>query len=112
MATPPKGRADFLTLGDWNVVCFECGIKKKASTMQKHWQGYWVCPKHWEPRQTQDFVKGVPDQVAPPWVQPEPADAFAPFCSPTGNTGIAGYAVAGCFRPSFISPFLKFLNQE
>lgn len=70
------GRADYLALGDWNVVCFECGHKRKASTMKKNWQGYWVCPEHWEPRQPQDFVRAVPDQQTPPWVQPMPADRF------------------------------------
>lgn len=76
MSSDQRGRADFLTLGDWNCVCFQCGRKRKASTMQKHWQGYWVCPEHWEPRQPQDFVRGVPDVQAPPWTQPMPADVF------------------------------------
>jgi len=70
------GRADYLALGDWNTVCYECGRKRKASEMKKHWQGYYVCPEHWEPRQTQDFVRAVPDQQTPPWVQPMPADVF------------------------------------
>lgn len=70
------GRADYLALGDWNVVCYQCGRKRKASTMKKHWQGYYVCPEHWEPRQAQDFVRTVPDQQTPPWVQPMPADTF------------------------------------
>lgn len=30
----------------------------------------------WEPRNAQDFVRGVPDKQAPPWVRPEPADTF------------------------------------
>ena len=70
------GRADYLALGDWNVVCYECGHKFKASMMKRHWQGYWVCPAHWEPRQPQDFVRSVPDNMTPPWVQPMPADTF------------------------------------
>lgn len=67
------GRADFLSLGDWNVVCFQCGFKRKASTMERNWQGYYVCPEHNEPRQPQDFARGVPDNQIPPWVQPAPA---------------------------------------
>jgi hypothetical protein len=70
------GRADYLALGDWNVVCYQCGRKRKASTMKKHWQGYYVCPEHFEPRQPQDFVRTVPDQQTPPWVQPMPRDTF------------------------------------
>lgn len=70
------GKADHLVLGDWNVVCYECGRKRKASMMKKHWQGYWVCPEHWEPRQQQDFVRAVPDVQTPPWVQAQPANVF------------------------------------
>jgi hypothetical protein len=67
------GKADFLALGDWNVVCFQCGFKRKASTMERNWQGYYVCPEHNEPRQPQDFARGVPDNQIPPWVQPAPS---------------------------------------
>ena len=66
------GRADHLVLGDWNTQCFQCGFKRKASTLVRNWQGYYVCPEHNEPRQTQDFVKGVPNNQLAPWVQPWP----------------------------------------
>jgi len=79
MATPPKGQADYLALGDWNAVCYECGSKRKGSTLKRHWQGYWVCPEHWEPRQPQDFARGVPDNQTPPWTQPEPTPVFIPI---------------------------------
>jgi len=70
MSFPGSGRADYFQLGDWNAVCFECGRKRKASTLKKHWQGYYVCPEHWEARQPQDFVRSVPDVITPPWAQP------------------------------------------
>ena len=70
------GRADYLVLGDWNVVCFQCGFKAKASQMEKNWQGFYVHPEHNEPRQTQDFVRGVPDNQIPPWVQPMPTALY------------------------------------
>ena len=72
---PPKGPADFLDLGNWNAACFQCGRKFKASEMLKHWQGYYVCVDHWEPRHPQDFVRGVADKPAAPWVQQE-TDTF------------------------------------
>ena len=71
------GRADYLALGDYNAVCYECGRKRKASTLMKHWQGYYLCPEHWEERQPQDFVRSVPDIQTPPWTQPMPANQFA-----------------------------------
>src|ERR1035437_9129791 len=76
MSYPPKGPADYLELGDWNVACSMCGRKKKASTMVKNWQGLWRCPQHNEPRHPQEYVRAVPDIQTPPWTQPEPADVF------------------------------------
>lgn len=70
------GRADTLLQGDWNVQCYQCGFKDKASKMVRNWQGYYVHPYHNEPRQTQDFVRGVPDNQIPPWVQPWPGVVY------------------------------------
>ncbi len=69
MGYPEKGHGDGLVLGDYNAACFECGRKFKASEMQKYWQGYWLCPEHWNPRQPQDFVRGIPDNMSVPWSQ-------------------------------------------
>lgn len=86
------GRADYLSLGDWNASCFQCGRKRKASTMKKHWQGYYVCPEHWEPRHPQDFVRGVKENPSVPWSQP----AQIQFVYPTNSTSaIAGIAISG-----------------
>ncbi len=104
MSAPVKGRADYWAPGDHNAVCYECGRKRKASTMKKQWQGYWVCPEHWEPRQPQDFVRGIPDIQTPPWVQPMPADVFAAFCTPNGVSAVPGQAEPGCVTPGYLSP--------
>jgi hypothetical protein len=103
------GRADHLDLGDWNAVCFECGRKRKASMLKKHWQGYYVCPEHWEPRHPQDFVRSMPDNQTPPWTQPMPADTFRDYgtvasCTPNGQSAIADSAVADCVTADYISP--------
>lgn len=70
------GEADHLVLGDWNVQCFQCGCKMKASHAVRNWQGYWVHPEHNEPRQPQDFVRAIPDNQVAPWVQPWPAVVY------------------------------------
>ena len=93
------GRADFYKRGDWNAVCFRCGRKRKASSLIRQWQGYYVCPEHSEPRQPQDFVRAVPDNPAPPWTQPQQADIFAAFCTPAGTQAIPGLAIPGCMLP-------------
>ncbi len=82
------GQADFLRLGDWNAICYECGKKFKASTMKRQWQGYYVCTEHWTPRQPQDFVRGTKDVQTPPWTQavPEPIwVAGSPTSPPAPN---------------------------
>lgn len=56
-------------LDDHNAVCFECGRKKKASTLMRNWKGYYVCPEHWEPRHPQDYVGPVPQPEIPAYVQ-------------------------------------------
>lgn len=104
MSVPVKGRADYLALGDWNVTCYFCARKRKASTMWKYWQGFWVCPEHWEPRQPQDFVRGIPDIQTPPWVQPMPDPTFAHFCTPNGQSAVPGQADPGCVMPDYLSP--------
>lgn len=78
------GRANHLVLGDHNVVCFQCGFKRKASTLEKNWQGYWVCPEHNEPRQVQDFVRGIPDNMSVPWSQPTPQIVYTYTDEPIG----------------------------
>lgn len=70
------GKADFLQLGDWNAQCYQCGRKRKAGQMEKNWQGYYVCPEHNEPRQTQDFVRGIADRQTVPWAQPMPTAIY------------------------------------
>jgi hypothetical protein len=103
------GRADYLALGDWNVVCYQCGFKRKASMLVKNWQGFWVCPEHNESRQPQDFVRNVLDVQTPPWAQPAPADTFAYTCDFNSMSAIPGYMTPGCWiagyrSPSFIYP--------
>lgn len=71
------GSSDYLLLGDYNVQCYQCGRKVKASKTVRNWQGYRVHPEHNEPRQTQDFVRGVPDNQIPPWVQPWPGVVYS-----------------------------------
>ena len=104
-----RGRADHLELGDWNAACFECGRKRKASTMLKHWQGYYVCPEHWEARHPQDFVRAMPDRQTPEWVQPQ-TDALTYYCSFNGRSAVAGTGVGGCAIGGFVSPMFDPIN--
>ena len=96
------GRADFLNLGDHNAQCFRCGFKRKAGELRKQWQGYWVCPEHWEPRQPQDFVKGVKDDQSVPWSQPDNWNFVGPsilLCTLSGKSSVPELAQPNCAVP-------------
>ena len=70
------GDADHYKHGDYNAICDKCGFKYKASQLRKTWDNLMVCKKDWEPRQPQDFVKGVKDKQTVPWARPEPENVF------------------------------------
>lgn len=76
------GSRDYYKKGDWNCICDVCGFKRKSSEMRKRWDGVMVCQEDWEPRQPQEFVRGVPDQQSLPWTRPEAPDTFVPVVLP------------------------------
>ena len=48
--------------GTHNVLCDCCGFKFKATELRMRWDGMFVCSKDWEPRHSQDFVRGRVDK--------------------------------------------------
>lgn len=76
----------YFKLGDRNAVCYVCGFERKASEMLLRWDGVYVCKQDWEPRHPQDFVRGVPEEQAPDWTQPEgPIEFAGPEEPPVSN---------------------------
>jgi|ERR1700674_1343920 len=98
MGSLVKGPADFWQPGDWNARCSICGAKAKASELVRNWQGMWRHPRCNEPRQPQDFVRGVQDIQTPPWVQPD-NDINITFCTINDRSAIPGLAIPGCMIP-------------
>jgi hypothetical protein len=99
MAIPQKGKADYLEIGDFNAACSMCGRKFKAAKMVRNWQGLMRCPEHNEPRQWQDFVRGIADIITPPWTQPE-EDIFIEICTFNGISAIPNQAIPNCSIPN------------
>lgn len=104
------GRSDYYEPGDWNITCARCGRKRKAISdgMRQlppgvSGAGMWVCPEHWNVRQPQDFVRGIPDRMTPPFVQP-PSDTTPSMCTANGLSAVPGFAEPGCFTPGYLSP--------
>ncbi len=100
----PYGPNDYLELGDWNTTCYECAHKFKASEMMRSWKGFYVCPRCWEPRQPQDFLKPVPDNPSVPWAQGPANQIPARFCTPNGLSAVPDYAEPDCAVPDYLSP--------
>lgn len=100
------GRADYYKPASFNAVCDRCGFQFKAEELRLDWQGLRVCTANgcFETRQPQDFVKGIAEHITPPWTRPDPEPVYTTFCTPNGRTGIAGYAVAGCWIAAFRDP--------
>ena len=59
--------------GDWNIICMRSGFKIKASQSTREWNNLRVAEKYSEARHPQDFVRGVMDQQAVPFANPESA---------------------------------------
>lgn len=70
------GKADYYAEGDWNAVCALCGRKRKASMLERNWQGDYRCPEHNHPRHPQEFVRAIADSQTPPWTQPAPEPIY------------------------------------
>ena len=98
MSTPGRGRADYYKDGSWNAYCSMCGRKRKADEMVRNWQGMYRCPEHDEPRQTQDFARGVPENIGVPWAQ-EPTPLMINICSINTRSAVPGVALPGCMVP-------------
>ncbi len=62
--------------GDYRVICDYSGFKVWRSQCRLTWDGYLVKSEFWEPRQPQDFVRGVKDDQTVPIARPEQEDTF------------------------------------
>lgn len=89
------GRFDYYKSGDWNAECDVCGQKYKASKLKLRWDGLRVCPKDFEFRHPQDFVRGIRDSQNTPFSRPEPPNVFV-ACLTCDIQCFAGIAIAGC----------------
>ena len=71
------GKRDYLKLGSWNVECDRCAEKFKGEELKREWSGFMVCNSCYEPRNAQDFLRGVPDAKPMPYYRPGNDDVVA-----------------------------------
>lgn len=62
--------------GDFYRICDRTGFKVRAGKTQKEWNNLIVRGKSWEPRQPQDFVRGVVDDQTVPEARPRQTNVF------------------------------------
>jgi hypothetical protein len=106
-----RGPHDYYSHGDWNVVCSMCGRKVKFSETERNWQGLY---RHWycnEPRQPQDFARGIAENMNASYVLVSAPYSSAPAagvptgidfvltCSLNGISAMPGAAMPGCMLP-------------
>ena len=70
------GKADFLRVGNYNMICDKCGFKFKNTDIRVQWDGLQVCKGCWEVRQPQDFVRGVKDSQQVPIARVDASPTF------------------------------------
>lgn len=71
--------------GAFNRIDDRSGFKKKSTDTKQEWTGMIVATESWEPRNAQDFVRGIPDEM---WVEnarpdSDPNYSLAPLAPPT-----------------------------
>ena len=62
--------------GDALAICDRCGFQYMLSELQETWDGLMVCPRDFEERHPQDFVRGVPERIAIQGARPPATDVF------------------------------------
>lgn len=62
--------------GDFYRICDMTGFKVRAGRTAKQWNNIIVRQKSWEPRQPQDFVRGVTDYQSVPEPRPRQINVF------------------------------------
>ena len=82
------GHADYYRSGTYNGICDRCGSKFKFSDLKLEWDGLYVCTANgcWEPRQPQDYVKGVRDDMSVPVSRPDQPNVFTDTIYATVNS--------------------------
>jgi len=81
--------------GDWYILSDRSGFKTRARRARMEWDNLFVAEREWEPRQPQDFVKGVRDDQTVPTARPRQLDQFQ---------GPMGTVLVKAFTPALPGP--------
>lgn len=97
---------NWLDLGNWNAICDICGLKFKASELQKDWRGLMVDKGCFEQRHPQDFLRVRSDDPSVPWTRPQGSNILiGPACFLWDQSAFTGLGVCGCAITGKTFPF-------
>lgn len=71
----------FYKPGSWYRIDELSGFKVRAEKTKKTWYGTYRADDNWEPRNAQDFVRGVADDQTVPDARPPAPPTFVPLPS-------------------------------
>lgn len=84
--------------GDFYRICDRTGFKVRARSTRQEWTQRIVRDESWEPRNAQDFVRGVADEQYVPDVRPRQLDIFiGPLTTFVTQNALAGSSVIVVF---------------
>jgi hypothetical protein len=73
--THPNKGGEYIP-GDHWLVCDSCGLDYRRSVMRLRWDNMMVCPKDFEPRHPQEFVRGIKEKIAVDIARPDSPPVF------------------------------------
>lgn len=79
--------------GAHNVTCQRCAGQFKNYELRREWDNLWVCHTCWEPRNPQDFVRGIPDRQSVPWTTGDPPWVSVVRVDPPGLRTLDAYII-------------------
>lgn len=82
---------NFFRAGSYYFICDVCGEKHHKEDMRIRWDNMVVCPKDYEVRHPQDFLRAREDRQSVPISRPRPTDSFVPIAFtayPTDSVGL------------------------
>lgn len=95
------GREYYFKPGSYYRICDRSGFRFRAERTKKEWQGLIVADRFWEPRNAQDYVRGVRDDQTVPEARPRPTVQYIGLA----QTTLSAFAPEGSEYIFVNSPF-------
>jgi hypothetical protein len=62
--------------GQWFIRCDRTGFRLPSAVCQFEWNNLLTWERVWEPRQPQDYLRGIPDNMSVPYGRPNQDPTF------------------------------------